>query len=102
MVAANLLPVCKEQHPSILEANGDYCSPLLGTAMSKQRCEIWQVGYMAASTQYLSCYKLPIFFFLGKNIVTFCFINLIRYNLSQLFSAVFVYFLIRTDTGQLV
>jgi len=42
-----------------------------------------------------------IFFFLVKNIVTF-FINLIRYNLSQLFSAAFVYFLIRTDTGQLV
>lgn len=43
-------------------------------------------------------------FFSGQKYCHFFFflINLIRYNLSLLFSAAFVYFLIRTDTGQLV
>lgn len=88
---------------ALMETTGHFSSPLLGTAPSKQRCEIQQVGYTAASMRYLSCYELPFFFFSwGKILSLFFFINLIRYNLSQLFSAVFVYFHIRTDTGQLV
>lgn len=64
-----------------------------GTNFGKQSSwpQAWNICHA------ISC----LFSFLGTNIVTFS-INLIRCNLSLLFSAAFVYFLIRTDTGQLV
>lgn len=47
---------------ALMDTTGHFCCPLLGTATSKQRCEVQQVGYPAASMRYLSCYKLPFFF----------------------------------------
>lgn len=95
------------RHSSSLGTKGDYKALLFSPAWhSHIQAKVWNSAGGVHACEHVIFVMLQFasfFFSCGKILSLFFFsINLIRCNLSQLFSAVFVYFLIRTDTGQLV